>query len=80
MSATIKKLVQRRTQVKKKIFLNLIVFEELSRIEFLCEHGIFDMILFTFSVTILQNKIYSIKKSISKLTFRPQNESIFSSL
>ena len=34
----------------KKYFLNFVFFEELSRIEVLCEHGIFGMILFTFSV------------------------------
>ena len=45
----------------KKIFLNFVFFEELSRIEFLCEHGIFGMTLFTFSVTFLKIKIFSIK-------------------
>ena len=29
----------------KKIFLNLLLFEELSRIEFLCEHVIFCSLL-----------------------------------
>ena len=55
----------------KKIFLNFIFFEELSRIEVLFEHGIFGMILFNFSV-IFQIKI-SIKKTNSKLHFIPQN-------
>ena len=45
----------------KKIFFNFVVFEELSRIEVLCEHGIFGMILFTFSVIFLKIKIFSIK-------------------
>ena len=39
MCGIITKLVQRRIQNKKKIFL--FFFEELSRIEVLCEHGIF---------------------------------------
>ena len=56
----------------KKIFLNFVFFfEELSRIEVLCEHGIFGMILFTFSVISLQIKIFSINNSISKLHFKP---------
>ena len=42
----------------KKIFLNFIFFEEISRIEVLCEHGIFGMILFTFSVIFHQFKIF----------------------
>ena len=45
----------------KKIFLNFVFFEELSTLEILCEHGIFGMILFTFSVIFLQIKILSIK-------------------
>ena len=60
MSGIIKKLFQRRTQ-KQKDFLNFKFFEELSRIEVLCEHGIFGMILFTFTVIFLQIKIFSIK-------------------
>ena len=43
------------------MFLNCMFFEELSRIEVLCEHGIFAMILFTFSENFLQIKISSIK-------------------
>ena len=60
----------------KNIFLNFVFFEELSRIEVLCEQGIFGMIFFTFDVIFLQIKIFSIKKSISKLHFMPQNEPI----
>ena len=45
----------------KKIFLNFVFFDELSRIEVLCVQGIFGMILFTFSVIFLQIKIFSIK-------------------
>ena len=36
-------------------------FEELSRIEVLCEHWIYGMILFTFTVIFLQIKIFSMK-------------------
>ena len=62
VSGIIKKLFQRRFQNKKKISLNFVsFFEELSRIEVLCEHGIFGMILFTLSVIFLQIKIFSIK-------------------
>ena len=39
----------------KKIFLNFVFFEELTRIENLCEHVI---ILFTFSVIFLQIKTF----------------------
>ena len=60
MSGIIKKLFQRRIQ-NYKDFLNFVFFEELSKIEILCEYGIFCMILFTFSVTFLQIKIFSIK-------------------
>ena len=42
----------------KKIVLKFASFEELSRIEVLCEHMIFDMILFTFSVIFPQIKIF----------------------
>ena len=41
----------------KKIFLKF-VFEEISRMEILCEHGIFGVILFTFSVHFLKIKIF----------------------
>ena len=44
----------------KKIFLNFVFFKELSRIEVLCEHGIFGMILFTFSIIFLQDTSYKI--------------------
>ena len=60
---------------KKKHFPNLFFFEVLSRIEILCEHGIFSMILFTFSVKFLQIKIFLNKINQN---FRPQNESILS--
>ena len=43
-----------------KILLNFILFEELSKIEVLCEHVIFRMILF--SVIFLKMKIFFIKK------------------
>ena len=42
----------------KKIFFIFVFFEELSRIEILCEHRIFGMILFTFSVTFLKIIIF----------------------
>ena len=60
----------------KKIFLNLVLFEELSRIEILFEHVIFGMISFTFSVIFLQIMIFSLKIFHSKLHFTPQTESI----
>ena len=40
----------------KKIFLNFIFFEELSRIEF-CDNGIISIILLTFSEILVQIKI-----------------------
>ena len=60
----------------KKIFLTFVVFEELSRIELLCEHVIFGMISFTFSVIFLQIMIFSLKIFYSKLHFMPQKEPI----
>ena len=57
----------------KKIFLKFVFFEELSRIEVLCENGIISMILVTFSVTFLQNKIFINKNINSKIDFKPQN-------
>ena len=45
----------------KKFFFEFRFFEELLRIEILCEHGIFGMNLFPFSVIFLQIKILSIK-------------------
>ena len=51
----------------KKNFLNLF-FEELSGIEVLCEHGIFVMILFLFSVIFLKIKIFP-----RKVVFRNYN-------
>ena len=56
----------------KKIFLKFVSFKELLGIEVLRVHGIFGMILFTFSVISLQIKIFSIKNSISKSQFRPK--------
>ena len=44
----------------KMIFSNFFFFEQLSRIEVLCEHRMFGMILFIFSVIFLQIKIFSI--------------------
>ena len=46
----------------KKIFFIFVFFEELSRIEVLCEHRIFGMILFTFSVIFLKIIIFSLQK------------------
>ena len=64
----------------KKIFLNFVFFfEKLSRIEALCEHVIFGMILFTFSVIFLQIKSFSVKNIESKLHFTPQKEPVLSS-
>ena len=45
-------------ETKKIFFLISFFFEELSRIEVLCEQRIFDMILFTFSVIFLQTKMF----------------------
>ena len=42
----------------KKTALNFFSVEELSRIELLCEHGIFGLILFLFSVIFLPIKIF----------------------
>ena len=47
--------------------------------EILCEHGIFGVILFTFSVHFLKIKIFFNKSSNSKLNFKPQNELILCS-
>ena len=51
----------------KKIFLNFGFFEELSRIEVLCEHWIFSMM---FSVIFLQIKIFFIRKLIQNYISR----------
>ena len=59
----------------KKSFLSFVFFEELSRIEVLCEHVIFGMISFTFSVIFLQSMIFSLKIFHSKKNFTPQKES-----
>ena len=67
MSGINKKLVEFET---RKIILNFAFFEELSRIEVLCEHVIFDMILFTFSVIFLQIKTIFLKKFWLKITFQ----------
>ena len=48
-------------ETEKIFFWILLFFEEISRIEVLCEHGIFGMTLFTFSVTFHQIKIFFIK-------------------
>ena len=48
-------------KIQNIFFQNFAFLEELSRIEVLREHGIFGMILFTFSVIFLQIKIFSIK-------------------
>ena len=54
----------------KNIFLNFVLFEELTRFEILREHGIFVMILFTFSVIFLQITIFSKKKVIQNYISR----------
>ena len=54
----------------------LVFFEEILRIEVLCERGIIGMILFTFSVTFLQIKIFSLKIVFQNFYFMPQNETI----
>ena len=55
MGGIIKKVVQRRILNQKDLFEFRLFFEELSRVEILCEHGIFCMILFTFSVIFPQD-------------------------
>ena len=60
----------------KTIFLNFVFFEVLSRIEVLCEHVIFGMISFNFSLIFLQIMILSLEIFHSKLHFTPQNETI----
>ena len=62
----------------KKIFLNFIFFE-LSRIEVMCEHGIFGSLLFTFTVIFVRINIFFYEKFNSKLDFTPLNKSIFGS-
>ena len=57
----------------KRSFLNFVFFEELSRIEVLCEHVIFGIISFPFSV-IFQIMIFSLQIFLSKLHFTPQKE------
>ena len=48
----------------KKIFLNFFFFEELSRIELLCEHGIFGSLLFTFTVIFVRINLFSTKNLV----------------
>ena len=50
--------------------LNFVFFEEISRIDFLCEQGIFVMNLFSFSVIFHQIKIIFIKISIQNYISR----------
>ena len=45
-------------------------------IEIFCEHVIFGMIAFTFSVIFLQIKTFSLKIFHSNLHFTPQKESV----
>ena len=76
MSGIIIKLVQCRNRNCKDFFFKFrFIFEELSRFEVLCEHGISGMIIFNFSVIYVQFKIFSIKNK-SKLHLTLQNESI----
>ena len=44
----------------KKIFLNFVCFEELSRFKVSCEHEIFGSLLFTFSLIFVRINIFSI--------------------
>ena len=48
----------------KKIFLNLVFFEELSRFKVSCEHWIFDSLLFTFTVIFVRINVFSTKNLI----------------
>ena len=48
----------------KKIFLNFVFFEELSRFKVLCEHGIFGSLLFTFTVIFVRINVFSTKNLI----------------
>ena len=57
MHGIIKKLVKRRIQNLKDLF-EFRFFEELSRIEILCKHGIIGLILFILS------KIFAIKTGL----------------
>ena len=63
----------------KKIFLNLVFSEELSRFKVLCEHRKFGMILFTFSLIFVQIKIFFFKNINSRPFFRLLNETFFHS-
>ena len=44
-----------------KIFLNFVVFEELSRFKVSCEHWIFGSLLFTFTVIFVRINVFSTK-------------------
>ena len=48
----------------KKIFLNFVFSEELSRIKVSCEHWIFGSILFTFTVIFVRINVFSTKNLI----------------
>ena len=49
-----------RVEFEVNFFLNFVFFQELSRTKLLFEHMIFGMILVSFSVIIVQIKIFSI--------------------
>ena len=61
-SGIIKKPVQAYNSKLKRFFE--FFFKELSRIEVLCEHGVFGINLFTFTVIFLQILIFFIKTLI----------------
>ena len=48
----------------KKIFLNFVFFEELSRFKVSCEHWIFGLLLFTFTVIFVRINVFSSKNLI----------------
>ena len=48
----------------KKIFLNFVFFEELSRFKVSCEHWIFGSLLFTFTVVFVRINVFSTKNLI----------------
>ena len=48
----------------KKIFLNFVFFEELSRFNVSCEHWIFGSLLFTFTVIFVRINVFSTKNLI----------------
>ena len=72
----IKKQVQRRTRNYKDFFEFRFFFEELLKIEVLCEHEIFrSLLVYSFS----SNYVLFYEKFQFKITFQPQTESILSS-